>query len=667
MSHRTVIDASEIYLASYNKDTGAILRHGHYRLLRNTEVQTQLTGLFPPVIAVNEDGRDSQPFASSINLSDTRGGVGVRWMDVNGSPGRFHWATLDTRRQRQVTLLKKRTTRTNADAGTRVPRFGAPFQNKTFVAFDERVYSYTTSGGVEVWSANLHSFSGGGIPQSPPIVWRNLLLWFLGTNGITTFDGTTFTNIAQNAVSGVVLNDTLYIAQTDGLTRKTNIFPPVAANFVDMVRVNDVPVSMLIFRSSDGRNLPFVVGDRTLWVVDIETDTTEPAIAELPPHPYGIRAEVLSGDNQLYISQGMAVLAWDGDDARLVGLDRDDGIPTEFTGGVKRLVNGNLSLFALVDATNVVLDTSEDEAIWSGDPYRDVLSRGESYAIVFSREERGWHVRAISDLPTVDVGMMFISDADDKYRLWFSWGGVPYTIDLEVGFPNPLEDPEGHFEGTGEIFYPITDAGYYDSDKTALYVSCRTSRCSVNETVKLYVQYDDSGTWYELRNVDGSFGITTNGRHVFALHASPIPISTSPLQYGDEPSTGRQHELVQIKAVLSRGSDDSLTPSLDRVSIGTLKNTQPLQGWTLNIDMSKDFKGKTPQEQFDTLEALVHDNGKNLLFFAFNNRAGDFPTDDVFAVKITGFQARATTGETHSLKATARISLTEVWDDDAIT
>lgn len=665
MTHRTVINAHEIYLASYNPDTGDILRHGHFRLLKGTQVQTQLTGLFPPVIAINEDGRDTQPFAATINLSDTRGGVGVKWMDVNGSPGRFHWATLDTRRQRQVTLLKKKTARTNSDAGTRVPRFGAPYGTGTYVAFDERVYRWQEVAGVEQWSASLHSFSGGGIPQSPPIVWRGYLIWFLGTNGITYFDGATWTNIAQDAVAGVVLSDTLYIVTSSGLVRKTNIFPPVAANFVDVVRVNDTPVSMFIFRAADGRNIPFVTGDRTVWAIDIETDTCEPALAELPPNLYGIRAEVLSGDNQLYIAQGMSVLAWDGDDARLVGLDKDDGVPTQYTGGIKRLVNGGLSLFALVDATNVqTLDDVED--IFTGDPYRDVLARGESYAIVFSREEKGWHVRAFSDAPTVDVTMLFISDADSRYRLWFSWGGVAYTIDLETGFPNPLDDPEGHFEASGEIFYAATDSGYYDSDKTSLYLSCRTTRCSATSTVKLYVNYDDSGTWYELRNPDGTFGITTNGRHIFALHSSPIPISTSPLQFGDEPSAGRRHEFIQVKALLERGGDDSLTPSLERVSIGLLKNTQALQGWTVNLDMSSEFKGKTPQEQIDTLEALIHDNASSNLFFCFNSRATDFPATDVFAVKITGYQGRVTSGESHATKATARLSITEVWDADQV-
>src|SRR5688500_5228225 len=181
MARRDVVrvEPGEVYLASRNAD-GTLRREGRFKLAAGRGVQEMLTGLFPPVIAINEDGRDTQPFASTSTISDVTGGLGIKYMDPGGSLGRFAFATVNTRHRRQVTLNKKKTARPNATAGARLPRVGAGFNDATWVAFDDQVYTFES----EAWSGLLHTFAGNAIPQSAPVEWGGLLLFFLGASGI---------------------------------------------------------------------------------------------------------------------------------------------------------------------------------------------------------------------------------------------------------------------------------------------------------------------------------------------------------------------------------------------------------------------------------------------------------------------------------------------------
>lgn len=663
MSHRKVINRDAIYLASFDGETGEPLRSGRFRLMPESTIDTQLTGLFPPVVAINDEGRDTQPFAATNTISDVTGGLGILYQDAGGNLGRFWWATANTRHRRQVTLPLKKQSRPNGVI-TLDPRAGAEFNGVTYVAFDDDIYEFSDHGSGETWSSLLHSLSGGGIPQSNPVEWGARLYWFCGANGITHTDGSTWTYIAQDAVGGVVLGDILYIVTSTGTVRRALNEPPVLADFSDVVSVSDTPSGILLFADATNVNIPYVVGARTLYAVDPDTNSVTQAGPQFPPSPYALRATVLTGDNKMYLAQGMSVIAWDGDTATPVGMDLDDGVPAAWVGGVRRLLNGNLSLFALVDsAFNVVADDESD--VYSGDPYRDTAARGESNTMLVSREATGWHVWATSDEPVTEATMMFLSAADGQYRLWFAWGGVPYTIDMPAGFFNPLDNPEGAFEETAEILYPIMDFGYREDGKVGLMVEIRTKRCSPDEVIKPYVDYDEAGVWYPLYNPDGTHGITTNGRHSFLLHANPIPVDNDPLQFPDEPAVGFIHDTIQVKAELERGSDETLSPAIVALIVHVLKQTHPLFGFTVHIDMSSTYNGLTPHQQSELIEELVHDNNTGLLHFAFTNQAGDFPSTGTYAVKITGYQARETPGSRNPMKKSARLSMTEVISDAA--
>lgn len=661
-----VIDPNEIYLASYDSETGDVLREGRFKLEANTYILPQLTGLYPPVVAINDDGKSVQPLVSSSFTYDTTAGLGIKYEDRGGNPGRFYFAHANTRHVRGVVQPPKKVDMGNP-AGTQAPTYGCTFEDKVWIAFDDDVYYYTEALG---WSALQHSFAAGAVPTAPPVVWGEYMYWFVGT-GIEYYNSTTGWAVnAQDAQSGVLIGDVLYIVSPDGDVKSHTDHTFVAA-WTDEASVGQVPNGMIAYINPDGAVVPYVIGETTMYIIDPANNLAANAGPPFAPSPYPLRATVLSADNRMYIAKGSTVVAWDGDTAESVGLDVDHGLPLEYRGGVVEIINGNLELYALYDGSAVAV-VSEESDVYSGDPYRDVAGTAESNSMLFLRTERGWHTEAMSTdaagdpTATTSNSLLFISDSESTFRLWFAWGNDVYTIDLPTSFFNPADDPQGRYEPKGFIDYAEKDFGF-DADKIGLAVEVRVDIAYRNSgtdyaIVKPYIKYDGSETWYELHNSDGTHGIDETGRHRFLLHASPIPTDLSPLEFGDEPAVGRSFDSIQVRCVLERGSAtaDTVTPRLVWVGVYALRALMPTMGWTVNLDMSKEYKGLTPQQQFDLAHRLMHDNVRGLLHMAYVTVVADSPVLNNYAVKMTGFQAKQTSGQSHSRKSTVRLTMTEV-------
>ena len=657
MAHRTVIDDNEIALTHFNPETGEQGRLVRFPLVKGTGVQPSFADLFATIVNINDEGRDTQRFASTVTLADTTIGAGVEQMDEDGSRGRFHFATVETRYKRQITLNQQKRKMRDAVAGV-TPGYGIVYNNRVYINLNSDVVRYDEGTG---FSATLHSFAGGAVPTSEPLVWSNLLIWFLGSGGITYYDGATWTNIAEPATAGVVVGDILYIVRPGGEVLLEDTSPPVLAGFTAVASVNDTPVDMVTYLAANGEFIPFVVGHNHLYEVDREAGITRPAGPQFHPNSQPLRASVMSADNRLYIAQGPSVVAWDGENGSPVGIDRDDGFPVEYTGNIVRLVNGNTSLFALVQG-NAAMTSAPELDLYAAEEYRDVLAgTSTAYSMLLSWEGSGWHCRAMSDAEGTGASMMFLSDAEDTYRLWFSWDGAVYAMDLQRGFFNPLNWPDVKFEKSGFILYPEITLSHYETPKIALQVQCGTERCTTGEVVRLYIRYDDSGTWHPLYNRDGTHGITTNGRHSFDLHASPIPMTTSPLKFHDEPAVGYRCDRLQIKAELERGNEAIYSPAINWITVHISRSNPVARAWTMQIDLSSGHKGNTPLMLMEALQDFLEYNASGLLQFSYRNYRDDgHDPHSVYAVRITGLQMRENTGEVGSARATARLAVTQI-------
>ena len=287
-----------------------------------------------------------------------------------------------------------------------------------------------------------------------------MLLWPLGDRGIAVTDGVSWlTTVAtgSDAVALMVMGDVLWGIGSDGWVRRwtaqpnlDDAWPPSTPGRRRVKRWSGStsPCSdIFVYFDGSGAAMPVITGRSRLYAVDVELSTATPTGPALAPHRFPLTAEVLGADNNVYMAQGLSVIQWTGDVATPVGIDQDDGLPINRRGGIVALANGTGSLFALVDGATEQ-PTSDELVLWGGtdsgmaDQFPQVLG----LSALYSREGNSWVVRAVSDDPTLRATTLWLADLGSSWRVWFAWGTRIYTIDLEFGVVNPLDEPVGEFE-----------------------------------------------------------------------------------------------------------------------------------------------------------------------------------------------------------------------------
>jgi hypothetical protein len=666
-----VIQTNEIMLVSRDPATGAELRRGRFQI--EGGIQPTLQGLAPPVIAIGEQGRDSQAFASSVIWTDVTAGIGVythRPPDVS----RVWWSTNDIRRRERITLPRRKVDRLAPGAvTTQEPRAGGTFNDTVWVAWDASVYRYLEASG---WSALARTLTGSSVPTSNPVSWEGGWFWPLGTSGIDYYNGTAWFNIPKATVGLVVYANTLWGVSAAGDVWSTSITATAAhtaiaagtlavGSLTDRVKVSDTCTGIVLYitHNADEDVVPYVVGQQTLYQVDPSSYAATPAGTQLPPHRFPQHAITVAGDQALYQAQGLAVLQWDGSTTRNVGLNLDDGVPAAYAGGISYLATTNLALYAMIDSTRtapaesvVIVDTM--------DPPTMVMLATEGASWLADREGLGWRVRATSDQDDTAPTMLFVSTAESTYRMWFAWGGTCYSMDLEQGITNPLDDPDGEFEATGTTQYPLTTLGFYEHPKLGTVVSFRTGGCTTTETVTPYVQFDEEGAWYALLQSDGTHAITTNGRHEYALHANLAPTSTSPLTWTDTPAVGHEFETAQVRFDLARGASVGATPWVAFSGLHANKRQPRLGGWSVTLNLATRYNGLTPAEQRRLLLRLIDDNSHGLLHLVFQSDGSSTGEPDTRAVDVVGFSGLSLPGLDRDYQGRAQLRLSEIRSRD---
>ena len=645
-----VVKSGEIILALPDLEGGYALL-GRFRLADGTTVSPVFQGLQPPTISIGEQGRDTQPFASSVIYDDLEGGIGVLYAGQRTGNNRYWWADCDLRRRDQAHLLRlKRDMGKPAGVTTEVPMAGGVFNNRVWVAWNHRVRTWQDAAG---WSngaaASDRLLAGGLAPTNNPTEWEGGWFWPLGAGGFDYYNGSAWVHVALTCVGFVAYAGSLWMVDGAGQVRSTNAGASAlaakiaagtlgAADFTDRVRVSDRCTGMILYTTADASAdvVPFVVGYRQLYQVDPASFVAQPIGPQLQPHRYPMRATVLGSDNAVYLAQGLGVTQWTGDLAQPLGMDLDDGIPPLYRGGVVALANGGLSLFALVDATRA--EQPVEMTLFGSDPtMAGVLAGTLGYSFLASREPGGWHVRAVAAGEGTGATMLFIDAAETEFRVWFAWAGVCYAVTLEQGYLNPLQDPAAEYEPTGQIFYSITDFSFKEMGKIGLMAELRTQQCSAlgNVGVQPYIQYDAGGAWYPLQNPDGTSGIFTDGRHQFLLRQNPGDFDPT---HAEDPPVGRRNDYMELRLDLWRGADSRVTPVVVFAALHALKTTRPLTGWQFTLDVGRFYNGLTAWKQRALLLDLMRAGNGNLLHFAhLPSVDGPAGSPDVRAVKLLRF------------------------------
>lgn len=361
-----------------------------------------------------------------------------------------------------------------------------------------------------------------------------------------------------------------------------------------------------IYRSAEGNPILYVATTSGLFAHDFANDRFVETELALPEHPNAGKGVCWWRDSY-YVTAGLDVLRYIAGGTATIqscGLDRDDGLPAEYRGEIVSLIKGYNEFYALVDASQ---------------------TDGTGYSGVYAKDEWGWHPVWLASTADKVMSGGIISSAYD-YRLYFDHDGTLYYLTRERNIRNPLQSPSYSFTNSGVLITPWYDGDWQVGQKLAVRytVACKCPTSSETITVKYRLDhaYTDTSTGWTTLGVISSSGETT-------------------FEFAN--SAGITFKAIQFRFDFARGTTDTLSPDLEYTVLSYLKLIPDSWGWRIQIDCSKPYKEKTPEQQIDLIRSLCSPG--TLKDFCFR---ADKTNSDTFKVRIRSAQGLENTGKEES-------------------
>ena len=226
------------------------------------------------------------------------------------------------------------------------------------------------------------------------------------------------------------------------------------------------------------------------------------------------------------------------------------------------------------------------------------------------------------------------------YRLWWGFDGKVYSqlIPFDVTNPSQLSAKDGtDYEYAESAFHetPWFDAQQSDVDKLALKFKVEVQDASSEETVVVQYATDYSGSYTSMGTISSS-GTTT-------------------YSFGSGVGTGFRS--IKFKLTLAResGTTSSVmkkSPDVVSISLEYRKKLDAKYGHSVEVNVNKTYKGKTPKQLRSALVSAIESNTLNE--FTFRDDSGGTRNYYVDVTSATGIEY---TG--YDERGTSRITLVE--------
>jgi hypothetical protein len=409
----------------------------------------------------------------------------------------------------------------------------------------------------------------------------------------------------------------LYHVTAPNASPTTDALLPLPAGYVtDLFTARDTSGNSILYASTKVGLFAHDSGN-TKWV---ETEV------DFPFHPFNGTGTRRWRDS-VYFPAGLGIYKYiNGTNNAVittVGPDKDDGLPSEARGTIKRLDASHNELLAMVDATTapVVASTSlTGNFQWSavqhghGSP---VMPADTGTSGIYGYNEIGWQTKWYahdSGKPILDT---HVSNAHDGYRIWWVFDNDIYNMKIASDIINPSQLADFEYAKSAVHYTPWFDAGQVEVDKLALRLKVEASDLSSNE--KLTIEY-------ELDHAENSLSIQSGDTEVTSTTMGAVK-GVQTFNFGDSTSVlnGKPFRAIRFKVTLEREDADTdaakkLSPDLISLTFEYRKKLEPKWGHTVTVDFSNDYKDKTPQELRSNLITAIE--SRKLVEFTFRDDAG---------------------------------------------
>lgn len=377
---------------------------------------------------------------------------------------------------------------------------------------------------------------------------------------------------------------------------------------------DDYVKSLFIYRDADGAEIIYAGTRKGLYAHDYTNAKFIETELSLPDHPtcgmgttrWRDASYISAGlDVHKYISARTATIS-------SVGLDEDDGLPSEYLGEITRLIKGYKEFYALVDAGYVA---------------------GTGYSSVMARNDSGWQCKWLSGTADKSIKCGLVSSTHD-YRFWFGTDNKIYRITLNRSSRNPKKLSSYTYGSAGVHYTPWFDANWVGV-KLALSLEVFCDDMTANETVTPSYRIDhvntDIGTGWTALTAITSDGLTTY----------TLPTTAS--------GAGISFKAIQFKFALARGGTNTNSPIIRYIKLKYLKILEDKWGWQATVDCSQkpDYKGRTPRQLDAALKTIVEKD--TLVEFTFRNESGGTYTQKVKVANCVGVERTGEDWRSHYL------------------
>ena len=641
----------------------------YYPIVR--PVQSVLASIYPSKVVIGDTSKDSQTRTSVIAWSDWRGGIGIDRMEEGRDVNRAWWSDCQLRYKNHLILgnLANQTESiahglAKAGAGTGIAAINE-FGDKIYAVWNgtngesPKLYVYNNTsdywwdGRTEDQAIGVHASDSFGVPDqvtdSLNFVKNDntnyLVLAHYDSNGtgysyatVPSYDG------SNNAAWTNDTADTKYLAQWDdrlwGISHSGQLWyaftPGTETNDAQLPLPAGYVTGLFVARDAGGEPILYAATKKGLWAHDAANARFVKTEVEFPFHPHAGKGAERWRDS-IYFPSGLGLYRYvNGANAAVLtvaGPDRDDGLPESNRGTIMLTAGTHNELLVGVDATTAPNITSADSVPYQwqtgagsgiGGHGSMVIDAGTGYSSILGYNELGWEAKWVADTAGRRIDAMHVSnaysDVNENYRAWFGFNDNVYYMKLPVDIINPSRVTEFEYAESGTHETPWFNAGQSEVDKLALKLKVETQDCSSTETVIVQYATNYSESYTSMGTIT-SDGITT---------------------YTFGSGVGTDFRSIKFKLTLARTTTTSTanykkkTPDVVSMTLEWRKKLPAKWGHQVQLDLNKEYKGKTPKELRTALVTAIE--SKPLNEFTFRDDSGGTRNYYVDVVSATGLE-----------------------------
>ena len=648
-----VVDENEIYLGGT-----------YYPLTR--PVQSTLASIYPAKITIGDTTRDSNLRSSIISWSDWRGGIGVERMQGASDADRAWYSTCNLRHRHHLVLPALSAATTNQDTSDTNIHGAITFiqglATVLYAGYANVPYYYSEAS--DRWTRVTSGGSDYSFAAAPT---DSITVRMGGTDYIVVAFGsgysyfssaTTVYDKTTDAKFITFWDDRLWGIDSTGQLWYTLTIDGTPVNDAKLPVEDDFVTDLFVGRDANGEQIIYAATKTGLYAHDIANARWVETQFQLPFHFFNGTGSVRWRD-AVYVPSGLGIYKYiNGNNNAVItvmGPDRDDGVPKEYRGTVKKLVGTHTELIAAIDATTAPGAQAATDIPWqygtttgmSGHSGMVIQGGGGSSSIV-AWNDTGWETKwvAPSGKEGKPVDVMLVSNAGKgDYRLWWGLDGSIYSqlIPFDVTNPSQLvavDNTDYAYESTGFHETPWFDANQTEVDKLALNLKVEVQDSSANETVAVSYATDYSTSYTALTTITSTTLGSESGTQTFQLPSSASPVGVS-------------FRSIKFKLTLARGgSDTSKSPDIVSVTLEYRKKLEAKYGHSVEVDLNSTYKGKDAKQLRSSLVSSIESN--TLQEFTFRDDGGGTRN---YYVDVTSATAIEYTG--YDERGTSRITLVE--------